>query len=350
MIYRSFFFWFGIKPFYSTILDNTFWTIGIGTFINFWNDKWVLKLKCELRMVYRSSSFWSGIEPFYSTILDNTSWTAGIGTFINLWNDKLCFTTSLANIVGLYDGVSIPNTFFQFWTGCDWNIPLSLQQIPHLFNHIIIWEEQDIPNWILDESGRFTLKSAKTFFLEPRVPCGCGKFIWSSSIMPSKTVVLWKFFHGRLPTDQHIQYKGLHICSMCMLCGKHEEYVQHLFFECSTALRIWSWVRKIFLTPQFSNKNDILSFIKSDGSPLVKFLKVVVITFSIWMIWYMRNYARFQDKINVSRAILVIKYLTCLVGNSSKSSMQNDMLDFYVIKFFGINTCTGKVFRPLPVT
>jgi len=63
----------------------------------------------------------------------------------------------------------------------------------------------------------------------------------------------------------------------------------------------------------------------------------------------MRNYARFQDKIEVSRTISVIKDLTCLVRNSSKTSMKNDMLDFNVIKFFGINTRSGKVLCPLPV-
>ena len=87
----------------------------------------------------------------------------------------------------------------------DWNILLSLQQMPHLFSHIMVRADQDGSNWILDESGRFTLKSARTFFLEPGVPCGWGKFIWSSDIPPSKTLVLWKVFHGRLPTDQHIQ-------------------------------------------------------------------------------------------------------------------------------------------------
>jgi len=57
----------------------------------------------------------------------------------------------------------------------------------------------------------------------------------------------------------------------------------------------------------------------------------------------MRNYAHFQDKIEVSRTILVIKDLTCLVVNSSKTPMKNDMFDFNVLKFFGINTRTGKV-------
>jgi len=63
----------------------------------------------------------------------------------------------------------------------------------------------------------------------------------------------------------------------------------------------------------------------------------------------MRNYARFQDKIEVSKANLVIKDLTCLVGNSSKVSMKNNMFDLNVLKFFGINTCTGKVLRHLLV-
>ena len=60
----------------------------------------------------------------------------------------------------------------------------------------------------------------------------------------------------------------------------------------------------------------------------------------------MRNYTRFQDKIDVFRTISVIKDLTCLVGNLSKASMKNDMLDFNVIKFFCIcsRRLTGIVF------
>jgi len=44
--------------------------------------------------------------------------------------------------------------------------------MPHFFNHIMVREEQDIPNWILDDSDRLTLKSVMTFILEPGVPCG----------------------------------------------------------------------------------------------------------------------------------------------------------------------------------
>ena len=53
---------------------------------------------------------------------------------------------TLANIVGLSDGASIPDTVSRFWTGCDWNTPLSLQQMPQIFNHIMVRKEQDILN------------------------------------------------------------------------------------------------------------------------------------------------------------------------------------------------------------
>ena len=61
---------------------------------------------------------------------------------------------------------------------------------------------------------------------------------------------------------------------------------------------IWSWIRQIFLISHFSNVDDLLSFITSDGSHLVNLNKLVVITFSIWMIWHIRNYVIFQVKID----------------------------------------------------
>jgi len=66
---------------------------------------------------------------------------------------------------------------------------------------------------------------------------------------------------------------------MCTLWKKQQEFIQHLFFEYSNALHIWSWVRNFFLNSHFSNVGDLLSFIKSDDSPLVNLIKLVVITF-----------------------------------------------------------------------
>jgi len=58
----------------------------------------------------------------------------------------------------------------------------------------------------------------------------------------------------------------------------------------------------------------------------------------------MRNYSIFKDKIDVSRAISAIKDLTCLVRNSFKASMKNDMLDFNMIKFLVLILVLVKLF------
>jgi len=149
----------------------------------------VLKSKYEFRMVYRSLSLWPEIKQFYSTILDYTSWTVGTSTFINFWNDKWCCTTSLANTAGLSDGPTFQIQSLSFGQVVIGIFPCLYSRCLVSFNHIMVREEQDISNWILDESGCFTLKSARTFFLEPRVSRGCGKFIWSFSIPPSKTLL-----------------------------------------------------------------------------------------------------------------------------------------------------------------
>ena len=52
---------------------------------------------------------------------------------------------------------------------------------------------------------------------------------------------------------------------------------------------------------------------------------------------------------DLSRAISTIKDFTCLVNNSSKSFVKNDMFNFNVLKIFHINTRNDKVFHPLPV-
>jgi len=54
------------------------------------------------------------------------------------------------------------------------------------FKHIMIKQEHDTSNWIMEDSGHFTLKSARKNFLDPGVPCGWGKIIWSQYIPPSK--------------------------------------------------------------------------------------------------------------------------------------------------------------------
>ena len=118
--------------------------------------------------------------------------------------------------------------------------------------------------WLLNQLG--------LFFLEPGVPYGWGKYIWSSSIHPSKTQVLWKVFYGWLPTDQHIQNKGLHICMFYVYAlWKAWGIYSTFFFNILMCCIFEVWFGRFFLLLIF-----LIRMI------LFLLLRVMVV---LWLIW-----------------------------------------------------------------
>jgi len=68
--------------------------------------------------------------------------------------------------------------------------------MPNLFSHVMVMAEQDIPNWILDESGRFTLKSAMTFFWIQEFPVVGVNLFGLHIFRLRKLLSFGKFFMG----------------------------------------------------------------------------------------------------------------------------------------------------------
>jgi len=96
--------------------------------------------------------------------------------------------------------------------------------------------------------------------------------------------VLWKVLHQRLPVNKDIQIKGISLCFMCSLCGKQEESLFHLFFDCSVTSQIWNYTKQVFSEFSPLSINVIIDFLMLAGSPLVHLVRLATITYSIWMI------------------------------------------------------------------
>jgi len=45
------------------------------------------------------------------------------------------------------------------------------------------------------------------------------------------------------------------------------------------------------------SSTDFINFIKAIGSPLIHLVNFSAISFSLWMIWGMRNFTKFQQAI-----------------------------------------------------
>jgi len=76
--------------------------------------------------------------------------------------------------------------------------------------------------------------------------------------------------HGRIVVGTEIPWRGIIFCSMCSLCRGNEEFIQHIFFECTTTVYLSSWWKGIFIEFSYMSIDSILSLITSPMSLFVE--------------------------------------------------------------------------------
>ncbi|XP_019231679.1 PREDICTED: uncharacterized protein LOC109212485 [Nicotiana attenuata] len=71
-----------------------------------------------------------------------------------------------------------------------------------------------------------------------------NKVSWKRLVCRNAGCPRWTFTltiaaHGKLYTKDRLSKWGVKVDQMCVLCTKENETVQHLFFECSFAAKLW---------------------------------------------------------------------------------------------------------------
>jgi len=68
------------------------------------------------------------------------------------------------------------------------------------------------------------------------------------------------------------------------LINNQEESSLHLFHECFVTIKSRSWLKRVFGNLEFGLPMFCILFFKCLNNPLVKFIRLVAATFSVWMI------------------------------------------------------------------
>lgn len=64
--------------------------------------------------------------------------------------------------------------------------------------------------------------------------------VWRGFIPPRYSIIAWRLFHLKLPTDDQLQRRGIPMVSTCQLCFTgHMEDLPHLFIDCSFTQHVW---------------------------------------------------------------------------------------------------------------
>ncbi|XP_009779565.1 uncharacterized protein [Nicotiana sylvestris] len=117
-----------------------------------------------------------------------------------------------------------------------WNVNKLLESLPeeyvsHIMENIkppVVNDKLDIPYWMLEPRGHFSLKSAWEYLRrrdEPREAY--------------KKICVWK---AKLPLDDFMRRLGYIMPSKCWYCTQpEEETLHHLFFSSDTARNVWRY-------------------------------------------------------------------------------------------------------------
>lgn len=109
--------------------------------------------------------------------------------------------------------------------------------------HIPLEEWKDDLYWITSAKGEYSTKSGYRFLKNGDTSKGKPQQFWKElcklKIWPKWKFFYWKLYNGVLATRVKLRRKKILSESLCPLCGKHEEYENHVFKNWEFAMRIW---------------------------------------------------------------------------------------------------------------
>ncbi|CAJ2663194.1 unnamed protein product [Trifolium pratense] len=226
-----------------------------------------------------------------------------------------------------------------------WHIPMDIQTaFPQLLSYlqqffIPFEDKEDFLIWNHTTSGELTMKDAYHFFSNPGPTASWSKTIWNIAIPPSKSFLVWRLFHHKMPTDDALSARGFYLTSVCSLCKKQSESSLHLFLQCPFALSNWHWLASLINQRlDLSSYTSILNITSAGWNPHCRITITAAVINIFNSIWQSRNNLWFKNiKSNLTSIISQIIASVSLTGNCSTLSSNSSITNFSILKFFKIN-------------
>ncbi|KAL6221415.1 hypothetical protein ACLB2K_009166 [Fragaria x ananassa] len=192
-------------------------------------------------------------------------------------------------------------------SGQQWVLPTWFQAtLPSLAREIMntplpVVPEGDILIWEDSSSGTLSFSNAYELFRPHSIKQVWVSNLWGAAFPPRFSMLTWRIFHNKLPTDDQLRKRGVPVVSVCQLCSTfgHEETLTHLFITCTFAQHVWQWLACCFGTrlPSSGTLVDFWgSFTSKPFSPQLMNLWIASGLFSFMAIWKTRNKLRFENK------------------------------------------------------
>ena len=231
-------------------------------------------------------------------------WKVGKGTKVLFWEDIWFGQCSLAVI--FWDLYIIANeqhcTIDSVWDGSNLKITFRRTVTPALFDRWLdlvnivcsfsFSEEEDSPIWMYHPSGCYSVKSFYAIVNNGGVVPVHTPAIWQLNVPPRIHVFLWLVANNKVLTRDNL-HKRRHVEDRtCLFCSELET-VDHLFFDCFLAKKIWTVISDIFGIHIGTDFESVARWwISNNRNSVLNIFSSAV----LWSIWTLRNDLCFQGK------------------------------------------------------
>jgi hypothetical protein len=270
----------------------------------------------------------------------------GNGANINFWLDNWC-GDSLAHALDIPNFLQncLSATVNQFISNNHWLIPpIFMEHYPQLLTHISkitipIEPKQDELVWKHTSSGSLSLKDVYTHQSPVGQHLHWPKILWNISIPPSRSMLVWRLMHHKIPTDENLMNRGCHLPSMCSICYSCSESSSHIFFHCHFSTAMWNWFFSIInIQGSITCTDDLWNVCDRGWGPQCKIVIASTIINILNSIWFCRNQSRFNNVkpiMNYAKTMVIAN--TSISGNATNLTATSSMTDFRILKAFNVN-------------
>uniref|UniRef100_A0A8I6YHA6 Reverse transcriptase zinc-binding domain-containing protein n=1 Tax=Hordeum vulgare subsp. vulgare TaxID=112509 RepID=A0A8I6YHA6_HORVV len=163
-----------------------------------------------------------------------------------------------------------------------------MARLEQLIEHIKCFplsKSQDLPVWLLEPNGKYSVKSFYNCINFGGVVSPFGDTLWKTLCPQNIHVFLWLCLYNKILIRDNVAKRKIVDDLSCLFCNEVES-IQHLFFDCINASSIWSLISEFFHHQRIKCFDDISSlwkFIKK--RPMLHLVTVA----SLWSIWRLRN-------------------------------------------------------------
>lgn len=265
----------------------------------------------------RPSWAWRSIIKARDFIDKNKAWLVKDGKEINVFGDKwLCTGERIWGCRGGNNELKVHELLED--DGRGWCARKLATHLPVQYAKMAISTPlnpnlmEDTPIWPNTHTGTYSVKSGYTVAMEelvsgqdPSVSNSDAfrklwKQVWGTRVQPKIKHFIWKALKGILPTRVNLRKKKIPVDSMCPICMRKEETVEHLLCSCDRVRAVW-FGSQFNWSVEMGESENLQHWIMSKLDCLARIgeekeWRIALFFNYLWSIWKARNEFIFEGR------------------------------------------------------